>query len=82
MLPIKIERVTLTLRLYDKIEEVWLESDPPFFYSSELHFNDWDGSKLYQVACPPATVLPGENGYAKTRIGDFPQRIGYIVIFP
>ena len=56
-----------------------------FFFSSKLHYNDWDGSKFYHVACSPATVLPGvgggggestmkaKNGYAETSIIDFPR---------
>ena len=60
-----------------------------FFFSSELHYNDWSGSKIEHVACPPATVLPGENPLwkGKTSMQNTysrlsPGKIGYIVIFP
>ena len=32
-----------------------------FFFSSNLHYNDWGWAKFYHVEFPPATRLPGEN---------------------
>ena len=51
-----------------------------FCFSYEPHYYDWRRSKFHYVACFPAIILPGgkstiegKNGYAKTRIVDFPR---------
>ena len=34
-----------------------------FSFSSELHYNNLGWSEFYHVACPTATVMPGEIHY-------------------
>ena len=49
-------------------------------FISELHHNDWGGSKFYHVACPPRGKSATKEKTAKRKqyLVDFhPRKIGY-----
>ena len=74
------------------IGQYFLSRYSHFCFKSEHYYYSWRGGESHHVLRFPAIVLPGaiplwagggKNGYARTRIVDFPPgKIGYIVKFP